>query len=1203
MKKITLEKSVSNSFFPLLMAVILLNCSLSSAQSTVYFQDELITMPDNIASFNWNSMPDSAQFNQGYFAWVRFSETPVQAIQDEFANNNLRLIDYFPDKTYLVHFPADTQTSYLQQSGIISIIPVTNNLKKSSKIKFNNIDSHATEGNNVVMMMEYYKFIDRSYVTRELNKINSVTIKENYQHGNYVQVAVPYSQIDELVSKPFVKWVELIPPPAVLEDVRGRSIHRSSNLDTQTPTGRNYTGEGVGLLVRDDGVVGPHIDFQGRLNTFTNNNGGSHGDGVSGIMTGAGNLNPTYRGMAAGSDMYVTTISVSFLDGPTVNSLNDGTVHITNNSYGTTCNGGYTAASRTVDEQISTIPSALHVFSAGNSGTSNCGYGAGAGWGNVTGGAKQGKNGIATANTFSNGQLVNSSSRGPAYDGRIKPDIAAFGQGQVSTAGNNGYQSFGGTSGAAPGIAGVAAQLYQAYADGNGGVLPDSGLIKAAMLNTANDYGNTGPDFSYGWGIVNGLRAAMLIEDGRFLDATVSQGGSNTHQITVPANTREVRVMLYWDDVPANSGASRALINDLDIVVTDPNTTTHQPWVLDTTPNAALLNFPATRGTDRLNNMEQVLISNPVAGSYDIDIAGFNIPFGPQKYHVVYEIITDALTLTYPIGGEKLVTGTQTRIHWDSNGLSGNNTLELSQDNGVSWSILAVVPSSSTNYTWNVPSNLVSGECLVRISNGSFTSQSTTFSVARRISNVTISQICPDGVTLSWTGIPGVSMYDVYLLGDRYMEYAGSSTTTTATIPVPNPLEPVWVAVSAKGASGWESLRSNAVNVNNGGLFNCPLSRDLAVTSINNSESDFNILCSTAPIVISANLRNDGTDAQSNFTVSYQVGTEAIVQETYTNTLNAGAAAVYNFTTPATVTTNGNTTLRVWTSLSGDEFAINNEQTFDFDARVTGAQLNYEETFEAANVLPADWSIFNPDNQTTWQFRNNIIGVDGTNTRTLFVDGYNYNNGPGQQDILTTEYFNLIPSPDATLLFDISKAQYDNSLSDGLRIEVSTDCGLSYSQIYFKDGANLATVPNTTSLWVPTAGSDWRTETVDLTPYVGNNILLRFTNVNDFSNSLYLDNIRVESTLSVRENTLENAITMYPNPASSNVDVVINTTIGNTYEIELLNSLGQRVSRIQETRFNATAQQKLDVGSFGAGLYFVKIKVGDQMVTKKLIVN
>ena len=87
----------------------------------------------------------------------------------------------------------------------------------------------------------------------------------------------------------------------------------------------------------------------------------------------------------------------------TVTAINDGTTQITNSSYGDGCNDGYTTKSQTVDTQINLIPSLLHVFSCGNSGTSNCGYGAGSGWGNITGGHKQGKNVIATANVFFDG--------------------------------------------------------------------------------------------------------------------------------------------------------------------------------------------------------------------------------------------------------------------------------------------------------------------------------------------------------------------------------------------------------------------------------------------------------------------------------------------------------------------------------------------------------------------------------------------------------------------------------------------------------------------------------------------------------------------------------------------------------------------------------------------------------------------------------
>ena len=98
----------------------------------------------------------------------------------------------------------------------------------------------------------------------------------------------------------------------------------------------------------------------------------------------------------------------------------------------------------------------------------------------------------------------------------------------------------------------------------NNGDHPSAALIKAALLNTANDAGNVGPDFKYGWGIVNGLQAAKLIEDERYLLDSISQGQTQTHTITIPAGVTQVRFMLYWSDKEATAGAKPALVNDLD---------------------------------------------------------------------------------------------------------------------------------------------------------------------------------------------------------------------------------------------------------------------------------------------------------------------------------------------------------------------------------------------------------------------------------------------------------------------------------------------------------------------------------------------------------------------------------------------------------------------------------------------------------------
>ncbi len=819
MAKITFFKIKSFSFLVLLFVF-----SLTFAQNSndIRFQNETYEMPENIDTFQWNQMPESARLNNGYVGWIQFYETPTQQVQDLFKQNNLELLEYIPQRTYLFYFPENTSIQLLKNNGVRTIVPVDGGAKLSAKLKSGDYDYWAMDGDNILVTLQYHKNVTDTYAINELGR-QQIVVKQNYKEQNMLDLSIPNNCLETLSNLPFVKWVDLVVAPAVPDDTRGRSLHRANSLDTQTGAGRNYTGEGVGVMVRDDGRVGPHIDFEGRLTNLTNIANQSHGDGVAGIMAGAGNLIPSNRGMAAGADVYVVNYQSNFLDTSTLNLINDGTVQITNSSYSNGCNDGYTSITRTVDQQTLDTPTLLHVFSAGNSNGSNCGYGAGSQWGNITGGHKQGKNVIATANVFFDGSLVGSSSRGPAHDGRIKPDIAANGQNQISTNENNTYQTFGGTSGAAPGIAGISAQLYQAYGDLNGGDFPPSALIKATLLNTANEAGNIGPDYKFGWGIVNALQAVKLIEDGRYLSDEVTQGNTNTHTINVPAGTTQVRFMVYWSDEAATPGADPALVNDLDLVVTDPSSNTYEPWILDPTPDPITLNNPATNGPDHLNNMEQVLINDPAAGNYDIDITGFNVPVGPQEYYIVYELISDHVVMTYPNGGEHFQPFIAETLHWDEVNTTDDFVLEYSNNNGNSWNNIATVPNDTHFYTWSVPDD-VGGNMLLRVTSGSYQDVSDeVFNIARSPLVINVTQVCEDSASFEWGEIGGADSYDLYILGEKYMEVVATSDTNSITIPITNPDDPMWFAVSAKNdAEGWEGERNRA-KFYAGGILDCVL--------------------------------------------------------------------------------------------------------------------------------------------------------------------------------------------------------------------------------------------------------------------------------------------------------------------------------------------------------------------------------------------
>jgi len=1191
MKKTTLLLTI---FFALLF-----NIQFIGSQNTrsITFQGVTVEMPDNVKDASWNQSLTRTTENDSHYVILQFNSTPTQSIQNDFESSGIELKEYISNNSYFTLIPENVSTSFLQNSGVISVLSVPTDFKISSKIKNGEIGTWAQDGNNILVHLLYHKSYGFAKFNAELNGVSGAYVQEELKGSNLVVLSIPSYQTNEVASLSSVKWMELIPEPAVKDDDGGRSIHRASNLDTQTMSGRNYTGEGIGVMVRDDGIVGPHIDFQGRIdNSFASGTGQTHGDGVAGIMAGAGNLDPTKRGMAAGADVFIVNYVSTHLDTPTTTLINNGDVQITNSSYSDGCNAGYTTNANTVDTQMNDNLDLLHVFSAGNSNNNNCGYGAGSQWGNITGGHKQGKNVIATANVFANGLLVGSSSRGPAYDGRIKPDITAHGQNQQSTDENNGYLNFGGTSGAAPGIAGVSAQLYQLYKDENGGNMPDASLIKAALLNTANDYGNVGPDFRFGWGLVNGLRAAMLLEDNRYLDDEITQGVANNHVINVPANTVQVRFMVYWNDPAAVAGSSQALVNDLDLKVTNPSNTEFLPWILDPTPNTTTLNLPATNGVDRLNNMEQVLINNPDAGDYTINISGFNVPVGPQKYHVVYEIITDEVVVTYPNGNEKFVPGTQVGIHWDAVGTTNNFQLEYSTNDGSSWNSITTASASVNNFTWTVP-NDISGECLIRVTSGSHQDVSDgNFSIANLVTGINVTKICPESLTAEWNAVTDATSYDVYLLGEKYMELVGTTSSTTYDVAITDPTQNFWLAVSAKGgATNWESRRSNAVN-QTGGLLNCPLSKDLTITSLDNDFSNLDLICSGSNTVdVRANLSNQGTDAQTGFTVSYQLNSETPVEETYSGSLDPGNQEVYVFATPLQLTQNGINTVKVWVTLTGDEYVANDEHEETFYVQAVPDGINEVETFEVTPFPAPGWNIGNPDSQITWVPANAGVGSDGQPTATAYINNYNYN-AAGQEDIFETRVYEL-NGTGLALNFDLAKAQYSATLQDGLRVEISTDCGANYTEIYNKDGLDLSTLSGyNTGNWAPSSSSDWRTEIVDLSGYEGQQVKIRFINVNGYGNTTLIDNIEITGTLSTDTN-FDNHFSLFPNPANDRF--TIRSTQVRLNQIEVYDLLGKRV-KTQEVSNNEQVIN-VDIQSLPTGIYVVRLKSELGTFNKKII--
>ncbi|MEM1321706.1 MAG: S8 family serine peptidase [Bacteroidota bacterium] len=906
-------------------------------------------LPENIRFHDQQLSFERAELLGGYYYRIlQFHHIPSSAEKAAIAGLGVELLSYLPQNAYIAALPADISQRQLQRMGLRLVLPIRAEYKGRDMVI-----ADLGEKEQQRIALQYHRNLQPALVDYLL-KQSECEILAHYPAQHFVVLDASVEKIHTLSALPAVAYIEKAPDIALAEDTGGRGFHRSNVLFNAFPGGRTYDGSGVHVAIGDDGPIGPHIDFRGRTEQEAINSGqdGPHGEIVAGILTGAGNLNPRIQGMAPGAILHVYN-RFDVVKTGSASPIHQEVV-ITSTSYGDGCNRGYTLFTSMADQQVRENGALIHVFSAGNSGIEDCGYGAGAGWGNITGGIKVGKNVLAVANLNTEDQRVNNSSRGPSTDGRIKPDISANGSGQLSTAPNNTYAPATGTSAAAPGVAGVLAQLYQAYRELNDGNEPESALMKACILNTADDLGPKGPDFSYGWGRINARRALGILEQKNYQSSAVEQGQWERHELLLEATAAELRVMIYWHDVEGSSLSGRDLINDLDLLLVSPQGDTLQPWVLDPTPDPKRLAAAAGRGVDRLNNMEQVTLVDAPAGRYELLVQGTSIPEGPQSYYLVYEQQREEVVLTYPYGGEHLVPGEMARLHWDAYGNTEEFRLSFSVDDGNSWELIDQVPGHQRMYEWTVPDR-VGGLTRVKVSRGASSDVSkASFSIFNIPDHLQVDRVCPRFTRLSWNVVEEATAYVVYRLGEHYMDSIATVTNTNIDILNYDPSIEQWYSVQAIGADGARSRR--AVAVSDGiGLMDCEVDIDVGLVKINSPATVTYQNCFDNALPVSVNIKNTGSRLRADFPVCYQLDGQAVVCEQYDRTIPSGITINYTFDCALAGMATGEHQLKIWTAMPEDE-AVFNDTLVQY-LRVSDSeliQLPYFEYFEDFPFCPSN---------------------------------------------------------------------------------------------------------------------------------------------------------------------------------------------------------------------------------------------------------
>lgn len=460
--------------------------------------------------------------------------------------------------------------------------------------------------------------------------------------------------------------------------------------------GLNLTGEGVRVSIWDGGKLNDHIEFAGRIQLNEGSSDDNHATHVMGTI-GAEGINPLAKGMAPKAMLTSWDFENDLAEMISQSKPDQSGTLLSNHSYDQVSGwrfnnnqwtwfgdasispqedwrfGFYGSLARSWDELAFNSPYYTIVKSAGNdrgdigngSRPPDCNAGSGYDCIGVRAVAKN----IITVGAIrkltdyqepANVQMSSFSAWGPTDDGRIKPDLVAAGVEVFSTSGVgiNQYTTLNGTSMATPNVTGSLVLIQQLYRNLNNGRYMRASALKALAIHTAKEAGSfPGPDYSYGWGVLDiGAAAKVLLDQDNqnvfVLDDTLRQGQTYSMRLQ-PQAGKKITATLVWTDPPGIPVAAsldpvnRMLVNDLDLRIRNEAGGIVEPWILDPGDPAQ----QATKGNNNRDNVEKIEFNSPDPRDYILEVRHKGNVTGPYQ---VFSLVLTYTSLVDP----------RPKLHW-----------------------------------------------------------------------------------------------------------------------------------------------------------------------------------------------------------------------------------------------------------------------------------------------------------------------------------------------------------------------------------------------------------------------------------------------------------------------------------------------------------------------------------------------------------
>ncbi len=353
----------------------------------------------------------------------------------------------------------------------------------------------------------------------------------------------------------------------------------------------------------------------------------------------------------------------------------------------------------------------------------------------------------------------------------------------------------------------------------------------------------------------------------------------------------------------------------------------------------------------------------------------------------------------------------------------------------------------------------------------------------------------------------------------------------------------------------------------------------------------------SSPIVT---LNNTSDAALTSATIRYRIGTNAWEDYLWTGNVPAGGST--QITLPNTeITVAGISTLDVLVVASNNG-AIQTNLNAGFGTITikglfaVGAPLPVGNTFQSAAFPPAGWDLTNVG-ANGWKLATNAGSGSTRSAKNNFFD-YDAAN-----TLLMTPKIDLSTmSGNTVLTFDHAYAFYNAGYQDSMRVEVTGDCGATWTTVFHDGYEGLATSPAVTTAFTPTA-AQWASHSIDLSNFNGSaDFFVRFVGESGYGNNLYLDNVNVSTATSVK--TLElSTFTLSPNPTSDIAEVRFGLASAQEIQLMVYNALGSLVQTSDlGTLTSGQHSVSLDATRLNSGSYRVVLQSKEGIAQTQWIV-